>query len=50
MPFAIRVHETGGPEKLIWEQIDVGAPGPDEVRLKHTAVGVNFIDIYQRTG
>ena len=50
MPFAIRVHEAGGPEKLIWEEIEVGAPGPGEVRLKHTAVGVNFIDIYQRTG
>lgn len=50
MPSAIRVHEAGGPEKLIWEAVEIGAPGPGEVRLKHTAVGVNFIDIYQRTG
>jgi NADPH2:quinone reductase len=50
MPSAIRVHEAGGPEKLVWEQVEVGAPGPGEVRLKHTAIGVNFIDIYQRSG
>jgi NADPH2:quinone reductase len=50
MPFAIRVHEAGGPEKLLWEEVEVGAPGAGEIRLRHTAVGVNFIDIYQRTG
>ncbi len=50
MTKAIRIHETGGPEVLKWEDVEVGAPGPGQVRLKHTAVGLNFIDIYQRTG
>jgi NADPH2:quinone reductase len=50
MPFAIRVHESGGPDKLVWEEVSVAAPGPGEVLLRHSAVGVNFIDIYQRTG
>ena len=47
---AIRVHETGGPEVLRLEEIELGAPGPDEVRIRHTVVGVNFIDTYQRSG
>ena len=50
MPHAIRVHETGGPEVLRWEAIEVGEPGPGEVRLRHLAVGLNFIDVYHRTG
>jgi NADPH:quinone reductase len=50
MPYAIRIHETGGPEKLVWDEISVGDPGPGEARLHQTAVGVNFIDIYYRTG
>jgi NADPH2:quinone reductase len=50
MPNAIRVHQTGGPEVLKWEAADVGTPGPGEVRLKQTAVGLNYIDVYQRTG
>jgi NADPH2:quinone reductase len=50
MPRAIRIHERGGPEVLRWEEVDVGAPGPGEVRLRHTAVGLNFIDVYYRTG
>lgn len=50
MPNAIRVHEYGGPEVLRWESIDVGEPGAHEVRLRHTAIGVNFIDVYERTG
>ncbi|MGA7593867.1 MAG: quinone oxidoreductase [Gallionella sp.] len=50
MPNAIRVHQTGGPEVLKWEAVDVGAPGPGQVRLKHTAVGLNYIDVYHRTG
>jgi NADPH2:quinone reductase len=50
MPHAIRVHQTGGPEVLKWETVDVGSPGPGQVRLKHTAVGLNFIDVYHRTG
>ena len=50
MPRAIRIHQTGGPEVLQWEGIEVGAPGPGQVRLKQSAVGLNFIDVYHRTG
>ena len=50
MPFAIRVHRTGGPEVLSWEEIEVGAPGPGQVRLKQAASGLNYIDTYHRTG
>jgi len=50
MPFAIRIHETGGPEKMTWEEVQVGNPGPGEVLVRNTAVGVNFIDTYQRSG
>jgi len=50
MSKAIRIHAHGGPEELKWEDVDVGDPGPGEVRLRHTAVGLNFIDVYQRTG
>ncbi|MCP3979298.1 MAG: quinone oxidoreductase [bacterium] len=50
MSKAIRIHETGGPEKLIWEDVKVGAPGPGEVLLRHTAIGLNFIDTYHRSG
>ena len=50
MVHAIRVHQTGGPEVLKWESVDVGAPGPGQVRLKHHAIGVNYIDTYQRSG
>jgi NADPH2:quinone reductase len=50
MTHAIRVHKTGGPEALQWDEIQVGAPGPGQVRLRHTAVGLNFIDVYHRTG
>jgi NADPH2:quinone reductase len=50
MTHAIRVHEYGGPEVLKWEEAEVGQPGPGEVRIKQTAVGLNFIDVYQRTG
>lgn len=47
---AIRIHETGGPEVLRWETVDIGDPGPGEVRIRQTAVGLNFIDVYMRTG
>lgn len=47
---AIVVRQTGGPEVMSLEDIEVGAPGPGEVRLKHTAIGVNFIDTYYRKG
>jgi NADPH2:quinone reductase len=50
MVHAIRVHQTGGPEALTWESVDVGPPGPGQVRLKQHAVGVNYIDTYQRSG
>jgi NADPH2:quinone reductase len=50
MPHAIRIHEYGGPEVLRWESVEVGEPGPGEVRVRHTAIGLNFIDVYERTG
>jgi NADPH2:quinone reductase len=50
MPHAIRVHEIGGPEVLKWEEVEVGEPGPAEIRLRQEAAGVNFIDVYHRTG
>lgn len=50
MPYAIRAHQTGGPEVLQWEEVTVGDPGPGEVRVRNTAVGLNFIDTYQRSG
>ncbi len=50
MPNAIRIHETGGPEKMLWEEVEVGSPGPGQVLVRNTAVGLNFIDVYQRTG
>ncbi len=50
MPKAIRIHEVGGPEVLRWEEVEVGAPGPGEVHLRQRAVGLNFIDVYHRTG
>jgi len=50
MPHAIRIYETGGPEKMRWEEVQVGDPGPGEVRVRNTAVGLNFIDTYHRTG
>lgn len=47
---AIVVRETGGPEVLEWTEVDPGEPGPGEVLVRHTAVGLNFIDVYHRTG
>ena len=47
---AIRVHQTGGPEVLRWEEVTGGDPGPGEARVRHTAVGLNFVDVYYRTG
>ena len=47
---AIRVHKPGGPEAMTWEDIDVAAPGAGEVLVRHTAIGVNFIDTYFRSG
>ena len=50
MTSAIRFHKTGGPEVLVWEDVTVGKPGPGEARIRHTAVGLNFVDIYNRSG
>ena len=50
MPFAVRVHANGGPEALIYEDVPVADPGPGEVLLRQHAIGVNFIDVYHRTG
>jgi len=50
MTKAILVHQTGGPEVLSFEDHDVGAPGPGQVALRQTAIGLNFIDTYQRAG
>jgi NADPH2:quinone reductase len=50
MPYAIRVHQAGGPDVLKWEEVEVGDPGPGQVRIKQEAAGLNFIDVYHRTG
>ena len=50
MTHAIRIHSIGGPEVLKWEEVTVGAPAPNEVRLKATAIGLNYIDTYHRSG
>src|SRR3982075_3986969 len=50
MTKAVRVHKVGGPEVLVYEAVDVPAPGPGEVRIRQYAVGLNFIDVYFRTG
>jgi NADPH2:quinone reductase len=50
MSKAIRIYETGGPEVLNWEEFDPGDPDPGEVLVRHEAVGLNFIDVYHRTG
>jgi NADPH2:quinone reductase len=50
MTQAIVLRETGGPEKLLWEPVEVGEPGPGELRIRHTVIGVNFHDTYVRTG
>ena len=47
---AIRFHETGGPDKFKWEEVEVGDPGKGEILIRHTAVGLNYIDVYHRTG
>ncbi len=50
MPHAIRIHANGGPDVLKWETVTVGDPGPGEARVRHTAIGVNYIDTYHRSG
>lgn len=50
MTKAIRIFETGGPEVMQWVDVEVGEPGPGEVRIRHAACGLNYIDVYFRTG
>ncbi len=50
MPHAIRVHNVGGPDVLQWEEVEVADPGPGQVKLRQEAVGLNFIDVYHRSG
>jgi NADPH2:quinone reductase len=47
---AIRIHQPGGPEVMQWEEVEVRDPGPGEALIRHSAVGLNFIDVYHRTG
>ncbi|PIE23681.1 MAG: quinone oxidoreductase [Planctomycetota bacterium] len=50
MSKSIRIHQTGGPEQLSWEEVELAAPGPQQVRLRQLACGLNYIDVYGRTG
>ncbi|HET9812712.1 MAG TPA: quinone oxidoreductase [Sphingomicrobium sp.] len=50
MPHAIRIHKTGGPGVLQWENVEVGEPGPGQIKLRQQAAGLNFIDVYHRSG
>ena len=50
MAHAVRIHATGGPEVLRFEEVAVGEPGPGEARVRHTAIGLNYIDTYHRSG
>ena len=50
MAHAIRFEKTGGPEVLSWQEVAVSRPGQGQVRLRHNAVGLNYIDTYQRSG
>jgi len=50
MPAAVRIYENGGPEVLRLEEVDPGKPAAGEVQIRHTAIGVNYIDVYDRTG
>src|SRR5687767_12075085 len=50
MTHCVRIHETGGPDVLKWESTTLPAPAPGEVRVRHTAIGVNFVETYLRRG
>src|SRR5579859_7632592 len=50
MSHAIRFHKAGGPEVLSWDEVQVGKPGPGEARVRHTAIGLNYVDTYIRSG
>ncbi|MBU6319260.1 MAG: quinone oxidoreductase [Alphaproteobacteria bacterium] len=46
----VRIHRTGGPEEMVFETLELAPPGPGQARVRHTAIGLNFIDVYTRTG
>jgi NADPH2:quinone reductase len=50
MPKAIRFHKTGGPEVLAWEDVELGDPGAGQIRIRHHAIGLNYLDTYHRSG
>lgn len=50
MTHAIRIHQPGAPDVLKWEEVEIGEPGPGQVRIRQAAAGLNFIDVYHRTG
>ena len=50
MSKAVRIHAPGGPENLRYDDVEVGDPGPGEIRIRQTAIGLNYIDVYHRTG
>jgi NADPH:quinone reductase-like Zn-dependent oxidoreductase len=50
MSKAIRLHKQGGPEVMLWEDVEVGEPGPGQARVRHNACGLNYIDVYHRSG
>jgi len=50
MPKSVRFYQPGGPEVLVWEEVEVGKPGPGEARVRQTAVGLNYVEIYIRKG
>jgi NADPH2:quinone reductase len=50
MPKAVRIHAPGGPDALVYEDVEIGTPGPGEALIRQTAIGVNFIDVYHRAG
>ena len=50
MSLAVQIDQNGGPEQLKLVDVTVGQPGPGEIRIRHKAIGLNFIDVYQRSG
>ena len=50
MSKAVQIRQNGGPEQMELVDVQVGEPGPGEIRIRHKAIGLNFIDVYQRTG
>jgi NADPH2:quinone reductase len=50
MPYVIRIHKHGGPEVMQWEEVQLGQPGAGEARIRQTAIGLNYVDVYSRSG